>query len=291
MPLIMAPLHYLQSNFCFVYSSNPGRDGFIGLWMQTPCYTIQSCGWFFVFCFLVSGFFCKKAHLNIFQRGFMLSCPYAISFLSYCSNENQIQIAEEITLIFAACWTLIHTKCEVMCRKMVVSSVSQKGEKILLGEKKKKKKKKRQRGKKGEKLERGKWGDPKKEGGTWSIKISPESSNQPFPRVEIGVRGCVLAGKLWLSFSSLYAALVQFLHLWNWLVQRGATVLKRVIWNPSNNHFILNFSVIPQGQLLVFPWGMSTTYINCISTEQPHQVVVFRGLGTWKNNRWLFYQK
>lgn len=72
----------------------------------------------------------------------MLSCPYAISFLSYCSNENQIQIAEEITLIFAACWTLIHTKCEVMCRKMVVSSVSQKGEKILLGEKKKKRKKK-----------------------------------------------------------------------------------------------------------------------------------------------------
>lgn len=71
----------------------------------------------------------------------MLSCPYAISFLSYCSNENQIQIAEEITLIFAACWTLIHTKCEVMCRKMVVSSVSQKGEKILLGEKKKKRKK------------------------------------------------------------------------------------------------------------------------------------------------------
>lgn len=45
------------------------------------------------------------------------------------------------------------------------------------------------------------------------VKISLESPNSSFPGVEIGAGGCLLACKPWLSFSSLYAALVQFIAL------------------------------------------------------------------------------
>lgn len=74
---------------------------------------------------------------SMFQRELVFPCPYAISFLSYCSNENHIQTAEEIKLIFAACWTLIHIKCEVMCRKMIMNLVSQEAGKIPQKKKKK----------------------------------------------------------------------------------------------------------------------------------------------------------
>lgn len=67
---------------------------------------------------------------SMFQRELVFPCPYAISFLSYCCNENHIQTAEEIKLISAACWTLIPIKCEVMCGKMVMNLVSQEAGKI-----------------------------------------------------------------------------------------------------------------------------------------------------------------
>lgn len=84
--------------------------------------------------------------------------------------------------------------------------------------------------------------------------------------------------------------LSNLLHLWNWLVQRGTTILKRVIWNSSNNHFILNSSVIPGGQLQVLARGRSIAYPACISTEKSHQVISLCGLGTWKSKGWTFYQ-
>lgn len=114
--------------------------------------------WWVLSFVVVVGFcslFYEKANFNIFQRGFTLSCPYAISFLSYCSNENHIQIAEEITLIFAAFWTLIHTKCKVMCRKTVMNSVSHKGGKILLEKKKEKKTMRKERRESWRRKERG----------------------------------------------------------------------------------------------------------------------------------------
>lgn len=135
---------------------------------------------------------------SMFQRELVFPCPYAISFLSYCSNENHIQTAEEIKLIFAACWTLIHIKCEVMCRKMIMNLVSQEAGKIP-----QKKIKFDNRERKERKMEQERKGDSEKEVEIWSIKISPESPDHSFPRVEIGARGCASGCKPWLSFSSL----------------------------------------------------------------------------------------
>lgn len=64
----------------------------------------------------------------MFQQGLVFPHPYPISFLSYCSSKNHIQIAEEIMLIII-CWTLIHIKCEVRCRKIVKSLLSFSGSK------------------------------------------------------------------------------------------------------------------------------------------------------------------
>lgn len=95
---------------------------------------------------------------SMFQRGLVFPCPYAISFLSYCSNENHIQTAEEIKLIFAACWTLIHIKCEVMCRKAVMNLVSQEAGEIP------QKKKKDNKERKERKMEQEGEGGSEKEG-------------------------------------------------------------------------------------------------------------------------------